>query len=85
MGLLTREIRNDYQIVYLDNMKVNEIVTENEDCTYTIFINNNLCTLKRLKAIRHALEHIEKNDFEKTDVQEIEYKRHIERTENRKV
>lgn len=74
---MTREIRNNYQIVYLDNMKVNEIVTENEDMTYTIFINNNLCIAKRLKAIRHALEHIEHKDFEKDDVQEIEYERHI--------
>ena len=31
---------------------------------------------KRLKAIQHALEHIKENDFEKNNVQEIEFDRH---------
>ena len=33
----------DYQIFYLDGMKTNEAVTENEDGSYTIFVNENLC------------------------------------------
>ena len=73
---MIREILDNCQIIYLDGMETNEAITENEDCTYTIFINNNLSMAKRLKAIQHALEHIEENDFEKDDVQEIEYKRH---------
>lgn len=77
MVLLFKEIGNNYQIVYIDGLTVNEVVTENEDCTYTIFINHNLCYAKRLKAIQHALEHIDENDFERDDVQEIEYERHI--------
>lgn len=77
MVLLIREILDNCQIIYLDGMETNEAITENEDSSYTIFINNNLSMAKRLKAIRHALEHIEEKDFEKDDVQEIEYKRHI--------
>ena len=74
---MIREILDNCQIIYLDGMETNEAITENEDCTYTIFINNNLSMEKRLEAIRHALEHIEENDFGKHDVQEIEYKRHV--------
>ena len=62
----------DYQIFYLDGMKTNEAVTENEDGSFTIFVNNNLCESKRLLAIQHAIRHISGNDFGKVDVQEIE-------------
>ena len=73
---MTREIIDNGQIVYLDGMDTSEAITENEDCTYTIFINQNLSEAKRLKAIQHALEHIKENDFEKNNVQEIEFDRH---------
>ena len=66
----------DYQIVYLDGMKTNEAVTENEDGSFTIFINDALCELKRIKAVRHALEHIGSDDFKKGNVQEIEIAAH---------
>ena len=73
---MTWEIIDNGQIVYLDGMDTNEAITENEDNSYTIFINRNLSEAKRLKAIQHALEHIKEKDFEKSDVQEIESKRH---------
>lgn len=66
----------NYQIFFMPNMKVNEIITENEDGSYTIFVNSNLCEDKRLKSIEHALSHIVNNDFEKNDVQEIESTTH---------
>ena len=66
----------DYQIVYLDGMKTNEAVTENEDGSFTIFINDGLCELKRLKAVQHALAHIGNDDFTKENVQEIESSAH---------
>lgn len=66
----------DYQIVLLNGMAVNETVTENEDGSYTIFINNRLCEKKRIEAVCHALSHIDGCDFEKSDVQEIEYTAH---------
>ena len=77
MVLLTREIIDNGQIVYLDGMDTSEAITENEDCTYTIFINQNLSEAKRLKAIQQALEHIKEKDFEKDNVQEIEFDRHV--------
>ncbi|MFQ7080201.1 hypothetical protein [Sellimonas intestinalis] len=50
----------DYQVYLLDGMTVNEAVTENEDGSYTIFVNKNLCESKQIKAINHALNHIKK-------------------------
>lgn len=66
----------DYQIFFIDGMNVNEVITENEDGSYTIFVNSNLCDSKRLKAISHAFKHIKARDFEKDDVQEIEANAH---------
>lgn len=66
----------DYQVYFLDGMTVNETVTENEDGSYTIFVNNNLCESKRMNAVNHALLHIRNYDFGKYDVQEIEENAH---------
>lgn len=66
----------DYQVFFMDGMKTNEAVTENEDGSYTIFVNSNLCESKRIGAIHHAIKHIRGRDFEKTDVQEIEANAH---------
>lgn len=67
----------DYQIFLIDGMKTNEVVTENEDGSYTIFIKKSLCDSKRLKAIKHAIKHIKENDFGKCDVQSIELNAHV--------
>lgn len=66
----------NYQVFELEGMKTNEAITENEDGSYTIFVNPNLCESKRMKAIRHALNHIKDGDFGEEDVQEIESKAH---------
>lgn len=66
----------EYQVFLTDGMKVNEAVTENEDGSYTIFVNNNLCESKRIRAIKHAIDHIENRDFGKEDIQEIEFEAH---------
>ena len=66
----------DYQVFFMDGMKTNEAVTENEDGSYTIFVNSNLCDSKRIRAIHHAIKHIRERDFEKADVQEIEADAH---------
>ncbi|MCD8207609.1 MAG: hypothetical protein LUD72_06715 [Bacteroidales bacterium] len=68
----------EYQIYGLDGMAVNEAVTENEDGSYTIFVNNELCQAKRLLAIEHAFRHIMGDDFSKADVQEIEEEAHLQ-------
>lgn len=62
----------DYQVFMMDGMTTNETVTVNEDGSYTIFINRNLCESKRLKAFNHAINYIKNNDFEKGNVQDIE-------------
>ena len=67
----------DYQVFFMDGMTVNEEITENEDGSFTIVINSNLCDSKRLKAINHAIRHITGRDFEKADIQEIEASAHL--------
>lgn len=39
---------------------------------YTIYIDSQLSNIEMERAYKHALEHIENNDFEKSDVTEIE-------------
>lgn len=51
---------------------VNEMVTPCLD-GFTIYINETLSPEQRDKAYHHALDHIRKNDFQKSDVQEIEH------------
>ncbi len=68
----------EYQIFALDGMTVNEAITENEDGSYTIFVNNELCQAKRFLAIEHAFRHIMGDDFSKSDVQEIEAEAHLQ-------
>lgn len=64
-----------YQVILMD-MTVNEVVTENEDGSYTIFINSRLNYEKQMKAYLHAMKHITGDDFQKDDVQIIEYLAH---------
>lgn len=52
------------------------MVIKNEDGTYTILINAKLSDQGRIKAYKHALKHIESEDFEKKHVQEIEASAH---------
>lgn len=54
----------------------NEMVVQNEDGTYTILINAKLSQDGQLKAYQHALSHINNKDFEKSDIQSIEFQAH---------
>lgn len=49
-------------------------------CTggYTIYLNAKLSQEERVRAYRHALKHVERNDWEKEDVQQIESEAHKE-------
>ena len=64
--------------VFLYNFPNNgrEMVIENEDGSYTILINSKLSDVGREEALKHAIGHIENNDFEKNSVQEIEFDAH---------
>ena len=50
---------------------INELVMPCAD-GYTVYIADRLDQVHQLKAYDHALRHIANNDFDKTDVQEIE-------------
>ncbi len=52
--------------------KIPEQLIKNDDDNYTIFLNARLSQENRLKSYYHALQHIQKDDFEKDDVQQIE-------------
>lgn len=54
----------------------NEMVVPNEDGSYTILINARLSYDGQMNAYKHGMNHINDNDFEKIDVQEIEYHAH---------
>lgn len=43
---------------------------------YTVFINSRLSSEMQRKCFEHALDHVRHNDWEKENVDEIEYERH---------
>ena len=57
---------------------VHEAVTENEDGSYSVFIDSRLSDEGQIREYKHALKHIENGDFEKPDVQLIEAAAHGE-------
>lgn len=63
--------------IHFPNGKTKEAVTENEDGTYTIFIDECLSNTARIEAYNHAIRHIDNNDFcEKDNVGLIEKRAH---------
>lgn len=52
------------------------MVIANEDGSYTILINARSAPNKQLEAYQHALEHIKNEDFQKENVQQIEFSAH---------
>ena len=69
--------QHDLTIVFLAlPMNVDGVITVNDDCSYTAFINNKKCPDRQAQAYKHALEHIKNGDFRDGNVQEIEKKAH---------
>ena len=68
----------DVNVILLDfkDTKPSEMVTENEDGSYTIFVNARLSQDGRMRAYQHAMKHIQGNDFQKDDIQQIEASAH---------
>lgn len=64
------------ELIKFPNHKVKEAVTENEDGTYTIFIEESLSRCEQQNALLHALRHIMGDDFQKDDIQKIERQAH---------
>lgn len=52
-------------LIDFPNTTVTEAVTQNEDGSYSIFINAKLSKEKQQYAYAHALRHIDNFDFEK--------------------
>ena len=53
-----------------------EHVIPNSDGSYTVLLNSRLSCERQLEAFSHAMKHIERNDFEKTDADNIELNAH---------
>lgn len=62
--------------VYLVDMPVNEAVCPCGPFSWCIYINAQLSHEGRQKALQHALEHIQRDDFSRDDVQTIEAEAH---------
>lgn len=58
--------------------KIKECVTQNEDGTYTVFIQESLSPADRARALAHARRHINCLHFEGDNVQAIEKECHGE-------
>lgn len=56
--------------------KIPEQLVKNDDDSYTIFLNSRLSQESHIKSYVHALRHIKDNDFDKTNVQQIEAEAH---------
>lgn len=54
---------------------IHEMITPCAD-GYTIYLNISDCKEQQGKAFEHALEHIRRRDFNRSDVQEIENNTH---------
>ena len=57
---------------------INEMVCPCADGNYTIYLDARLDQAQRQRAYRHALRHIERNDFERENVDEVEAESHKE-------
>lgn len=66
--------------VYLIDMPVNELVCPCGAFEYTVYINARLDDASRLRAYKHAIRHIDRNDWELADIQQIETEAHYERS-----
>lgn len=63
-------VTNDIYVYLLDfkQSKAKETVTENDDGSYSIFINSRLNQEQQNNAYTHALSHITRSDFEKNEI-----------------
>ena len=58
--------------------KVKEVVTQNDDGSYTVFIKESLGPADRARALEHARRHINLLHFEGNNVQDLEKDAHKE-------
>ena len=63
------------QVINMD-VQVAEQVVVNKDDSATILLNGRLTHERQYEAYAHAMEHLQKNDFEKQDADKIELDTH---------
>lgn len=56
--------------------KAAEVVTQNDDGSYTVFLNARYSYDRQMEALEHGVRHVTNDDFSKTDVQQIEADAH---------
>lgn len=68
----------DYNIrlIRFPSCKVHEAVTMNEDGTATIFLDKNETRELQIRRFKHVMRHLDGDDFDKYDAQEIESETH---------
>ena len=67
----------DINVVLMDNpFGIKGSVNKNEDGSYTVIINARLNVEQHREVYMHEVEHIENGDFDKPDVDIIEYNAH---------
>ena len=77
MQLLYWVMKLDINTRLIDmDVLVGEQVIKNNDDSYTILLNARLSHERQLECYKHALLHINNEDFEKYDSDEIEYEAH---------
>ena len=81
MNLKQRKIQNsEFPNIYVHTMDmdtcVHAFVRQTPTDDYVIIINSRLSDQAQREAFRHEMWHIENHDFEKSDVQAIEYEAH---------
>ena len=64
------------EIIDLGPTSIPETIVKNDDGSYTIFINARYSFEKQQESVRHALGHLQHNDFEKESPQSVEYEAH---------
>lgn len=65
------------ELIKFPSSKTHEAVTINEDGSATIFLNKNDTKELQQRRFLHAMKHLCGNDFEKSDVQEMEFSAHF--------
>ena len=68
----------DYNVQFISfpSGKVHEAVVQNEDGSFTIFLDKNSTVESQRKRFMHVVNHLTNGDFEKSNVQEIETDAH---------
>lgn len=67
----------DFNIVLIDmDTMIGESIFKNHDGSFSILINTRWSAEEQRKCLNHAFDHVRYDDWQKDNVQEIEYEAH---------